>query len=108
MKERELRQAAKCEMCGNMIGRLGNPIFYRVTVQMYAIDVAACQRQQGLAMQLGGNGAVAMAMGPNEDLAQPFGAARTFTACATCAADDTNVSELDRIGSERADGQEET
>jgi hypothetical protein len=45
------------------------PIFYRVTLEQFAIDQRAVQRQHGLE-NLIGDAAIAAAMGPDEDVAK--------------------------------------
>lgn len=42
----------------------GGPVFYRITVETIAPDVAAIQRQSGLEAMLSGNAVIADAMSP--------------------------------------------
>jgi len=86
MKERELRQHATCSLCEEKIGHTGLPLFWRVKIERFGIDMRAVQRQTGLAMMLGGNAAIAAAMGPDEDLAAVIDEV-TLTVCETCAVD---------------------
>lgn len=83
VKEPELRALATCRCCGERVGRAG-PVLYRVRVERIMLDLAACERQQGLAMMLGGNGFLAMLMGANEDLAVII-EDRTIGVCSNCA-----------------------
>lgn len=85
MKEQELREHAVCSLCNHPIGTAGVPIFYRLKIDTFGLDLNALQRQQGLTMQLGGHAALAAAMGPDEDLAQPMGETATLTVCQHCA-----------------------
>lgn len=84
MKERELRQHATCSLCKEKIGHTGLPLFWRVKIERFGIDMHAVQRQTGLAMMLGGNAAIAAAMGPDEDLAKVIYEV-TLTVCEDCA-----------------------
>jgi hypothetical protein len=97
MKERELRDRAICSMCGNKIGAAVLPMFWTVEVKQYVIDLAAAQRQQGLGLMLGG--ALAMHMGPDEDLAKEVRKPADLTICANCVADPTCVAALADMGS---------
>ena len=45
------------------------PVFYRVTVEQFALDMRAVERQRGLEMVLG-NAAIAAVMRPDEDVAK--------------------------------------
>lgn len=64
LKERDL---APCAACGKRHEAL---VFYRVTVEHYAMDLAAMNRQVGLGMMMGGNAAIAAALGPDDDMAK--------------------------------------
>lgn len=91
MKEKELRTAATCAMCRRKIGETGLPVFYRVTVARYGIDLKAVERQQGLTMLLGGNAMIASAMGPDEDMTVTLMEPATITVCDPCAGQDVMV-----------------
>lgn len=84
MKSDEIRANAICKVCGKKFGESGLPLFWRVTVQRFFVDMAAVQRQSGLEMMLG-NVALAAVMGPNEDLAKPMMDPVTVTVCESCA-----------------------
>lgn len=99
MKEAELRKHTTCALCGNKVMASGLPLFWRVTVERFGIDMHALQRQQGLTMMLGGNAAIAAAMGPDEELAVPIGDTATLTVCETCGMTQTCVAELSEVGS---------
>ena len=102
MKEDELRQNATCNLCNRPIGKSGIPLFYRVTVERYALKVDALQRQQGMAMMMG-NAEIAKVMGPNEDLAQLFSKG-SITVCEDCSTEMNHcVAELLERGAEDED-----
>jgi hypothetical protein len=86
MKEQELREKAKCVKCGKGIGHTGLPFFWTVKINRYAMDMKALQRQQGLAMMMGGHGLLANIMGPNEDMAKSI-SEKEITLCETCSTD---------------------
>jgi len=83
MKEKELRDHAKCSRCGKGIGHTGLPFFWTVRAVRYGIDAGALRRQAGLEMMLG-SPALAQVMGPDEDMAQPV-MDRSITLCEECA-----------------------
>lgn len=66
MKREELK---KCASCDRGMMACGAAIFWRVNVEMFAVDVKAVQRQHGLEMMLG-SPALAHVMGPGEDIAR--------------------------------------
>ena len=84
MKEKELRDVAKCRMCGKAIGHTGLPLFWRVRIQRYGLKIGALQRQQGLTMMLGGHAGLAQIMGANEDMADKILDVE-ITLCENCA-----------------------
>ena len=85
MKERELRQHTQCDLCHRKLGQTEIPLFWMVTVERYGLDLKAIERQQGMAMMMGGNATLAMHMGPDENLAQQLMEATKLTVCETCA-----------------------
>lgn len=99
MKESELRKNANCSLCGNKILETGIPMFWKVSVQRYGIDLGAVQRQQGLTMMMGGNAEIASVMGPNEDLAKPFDEIVELSICEECCTREVCVAQLAEIGS---------
>lgn len=70
-----------CALCGK---HHEAPVFYRVTVDSCAFDARAVQRQLGLGMMMGGNAAIARALGPNDDMAKIVSSDRK-TLCLDCA-----------------------
>lgn len=65
MKREEFK---KCACCGHGMMACGAAIFWRVNIEMFAINVRAVQKQHGLEMMLG-SPVLAHALGPDEDLA---------------------------------------
>lgn len=88
MKENELREIAQCAICNRPFGHTGLPLFWRITVERFSVDMGAIQRQDGLAALLGGNSLLAGIMGPDNDMAEPMMDAITITVCESCAMED--------------------
>lgn len=84
MNERQLRGLAKCAMCSQPILHAGLPLFWTVTVERHGVDRRAVNRQVGLANMLG-NAALALVMGPNEEMTTSLGGPATIAVCETCA-----------------------
>lgn len=68
-------------------------MFWRVRIERQGIDMAAVRRQTGLAMVLG-SAALAMVLGPDEDLTTPLMEPVTLTVCETCGTQDTSIAYL--------------
>lgn len=83
MREAELRQKCTCFKCNKRIGQCNLPIFHDITMVRHGIDMSAVRRQQGLAMQLNGHGALASVMGPGEDMTMVL-CTTTLTICDDC------------------------
>lgn len=84
MKEAELR---RCDLCRKKIGESGLPLFWRVTVERFGVDMQAVRRQDGLG-QFMGSMLLAGVMGPGEDMAKPMMDPKVLTVCETCAMDE--------------------
>lgn len=84
LRERELREMTNCALCGKPFGHTGLPLFWRVTVERFGVDMRAVQRQTGLADVIG-SAAIAMHMGPDEVMAKPVMEPVKLTVCETCA-----------------------
>ena len=93
MKEKELREIAKCAFCGKKFGESRLPLFWRVRVQRYGLKVDAIQRQQGLTMLLGGHAQLAQVMGTDADMAEKI-SENEITVCESCCTARTCVGEL--------------
>lgn len=83
MKEAELRKHATCSLCTRPIGHTRLPLFWKVTIERFGIDLAAMQRQQGLGLMIGAP--LAAVMGPDETMARPMMEPKVLTVCETCA-----------------------
>lgn len=107
MKEKELRRFATCGICGQKILAGGGlPLFYRVTIERFGIDLKAVSRQQGLTMLLGGSAAIAAAMGPDEEMTQTLMEPASFAVCERCSTDSSCVAQLAEIASAAQEGGE--
>ena len=84
MKRAELLQHAKCTICDKGIGHTRVPLFWRITIERFGVDLNAVQRQDGLGAFLGSS-ALGAIMGPDEDLASPVMDAKVATLCEECA-----------------------
>ncbi len=84
MKEDQLREHAKCDVCGKSIGASGLPMFWTVRVERHGLKLDALQRQQGLTMMLGGHAGLARVMGPDEEMTTPLMDPVELTVCETC------------------------
>ncbi len=101
MMELELREHATCVLCGNKIMASGIPLFWRVTVERFGVDLRAVERQQGLTMMLG-DPYLASVMGPDEDMATPFMPPVVLTVCEPCAlSPDRHLAELVQAAMEK-------
>lgn len=85
MKERELRLYADCSLCRKPIGHTRLPLFWRVSIERFGIDLNATGRQMGLTAMLGGSARLALAIGADEDMAKPLFDKITLSICETCA-----------------------
>jgi len=94
MKEAELRRHSTCCVCRKPIGHTGLPLFWRVTIERFGVDLKAVRRQDGLGALLGSS-TLAAAMGTDADMAIPIGDAAVATVCETCAMTDVCVAELE-------------
>ena len=93
MRGAELRESVTCALCGQLIGLTGLPLFWRVRIERHGIDLAAVQRQTGLALLLG-NSALALAMGPDEEMTTPLMEPVMLTVCESCGTRDTSIAYL--------------
>lgn len=84
MKEAELRKHSVCSLCAKGIGASGLPLFWRVTVERFGVDLTAVRRQDGLGAMLG-HSALAAVMGPDETMARPVMEPVKLTVCEDCA-----------------------
>lgn len=101
MKEDEIRKAAKCAMCGKPFGKTGLPLFWRVTVDRYVVDMNAVRRLQGLTM-LTGSPVLASVFSPDEVLARQALEVK-ITVCEDCCTESIPVAYLAELGSSEGD-----
>lgn len=96
MKEADLRQHhCECSRCHRKLGQTLSPCFYKLTVESHILNLPAIQRQQGLGMQLGGNGFLAMHMGEDEDMTvTPDDPPKTLLLCLECSSRSFPLSSL--------------
>lgn len=78
------RDIAPCLRCGKGVMHDGAVVFYRVRIETFGADLGAIRRAAGLEMILGGRVGLAIAMGPDEDLAKRL-SDRTGLLCLDCA-----------------------
>lgn len=94
MKRNELQ---KCAVCGKGVIHTGLPLFWKLSIERFGVDIGAVQRRHGLETFFGGGGAgAAMAgiMGADEDIAVSLGDKKTLLVCEDCAMKDTMVAAL--------------
>ena len=83
MKHREITRCAKC---GHGVLHNGIPLFFRVAIEHFGVDLNAVRRAAGLEMMLG-SAALAQVMGPDEDIATRIGEGSKAVLCHDCALD---------------------
>lgn len=81
MKEAELRKRATCSRCAEKLGDPG-PVFSVLRQQDYIINLGAVHRQTALGIAF--SAAIALHMGPDEDMATPARDEVDLTLCALC------------------------
>ena len=84
MKQSEMRQYSKCASCHKPILHGGLPLFWRLRIERFGVDVNAVRRQDALGTYMG-NHLLASIMGPDEDMATPVMEAVTVAICEPCA-----------------------
>ena len=93
MKEQELRDSAECAVCRQKIGHTGLPLFWRVTIERFGVDLNALRRQDGLAMMLGSH-VLASVFGTDEEMTVPMMEPVKITICENCAMASINIAVL--------------
>jgi hypothetical protein len=61
----------------------GCPVFYKVSVERFCVDINAANRQHGLELMIG-SPAIAFIMGPDEDVAKPLDTPSVSLVCQDC------------------------
>jgi len=87
-----------CALCAQGVMHTGIPLFYRVSIQRFGVQLDAVRRQAGLEIMLGGNAQLANVMGPDEDMATPIGEAVELLVCETCAMTPARIAALNAEG----------
>lgn len=85
MKEKELRKYTLCANCHTDICSSGLPLFWRVKIERFGIDMNAVRRQDGLTAFLGGQSLLAQVVGPDEEMTQDMLKPVTVAICDACA-----------------------
>jgi hypothetical protein len=103
-KENEMKsiELKPCTNCGKGLLHTGVPLFWRVNIERFGVDLNAARRQVGLEQFFGGGsvGAVmATTMGPQEDIAKSLGDADVVLLCEDCAMRNTPVAVLAEMAS---------
>lgn len=94
MKEKELREIANCAKCGKPFGHTQLPLFWRITIERFGVNMDAVRRQDGLTELFGGNPYLAQVMGPDQKLAQLITGPITVTLCENCALESVEIASL--------------
>lgn len=92
MREKELLQHARCDVCSQPIGSAGVPLFWTAKFQRHGIKLDAVDRQIGLGMMLGSH-RLASVMGPDADMTVELVNVEV-TICETCGTHDLNLHSL--------------
>jgi len=69
---------------GKKIGEWKTPILHEIKIEDHILLLEAIHRQTGLAMMLGGNGKLAQAMGPDEEMTTKLPDPVNFILCHEC------------------------
>ena len=80
MKAEEMKP---CALCGKGMMHAGVPLYYRVRVEHFGVDLTAVQQTVGLEMMMG-NVAIARAMGPDPDIGVLLGEPQQALICQPC------------------------
>ncbi len=84
MKERELSKLIVCSCCNQPVTHTKVPLFWKVKVERFGINLKAVERQLALGTFMGSS-ALASVMGPDEDLAMPVMEPKEISLCEECA-----------------------
>lgn len=92
----KLSQIDKCACCGEGLMAGSWLIFYKTEVTTETVDLKAIQRAHGMENLMGGNVALARAMGVDEQIAVPM-AVKTGYVCYGCATNLDFMSVLEKL-----------
>lgn len=87
MKQHEIQ---KCIKCSQGVMHAGMPLFWKISVERFGIDIKSIKRQVGLEMMLGNSG-LARAMGADEEIAKPVMSKVEFVLCESCAIEENCI-----------------
>lgn len=93
MKEKELRKASTCGVCGNLFGHAGLPIFWRIKIERFGVNMKAVVSQDGLAQMIGSS-RLAQVMGTDADMTFPMMDPVKVTICEHCITGPVNIAAL--------------
>ena len=93
IKQKDLR---KCANCSKGVMHTGLPLFYRVTVQRYGVDLSAVQAQHGLELIMR-SPALAQVLGPDRDIASPLSELTDVFICEECSTKDLMIAMLPEL-----------
>lgn len=94
MNADELVKYATCCLCSKKIGASGLPLFWRVTVERFGIDMRLVKRFDGMVAMLGGAAHIARVMCDVEDVTEPLMEKVTLSICEPCGTSSTMVAQL--------------
>lgn len=97
MKANEIK---KCLRCGNGVMHTGVPLFWKISVERFGIDLAAVRRHAGMEMLMG-SPMLAQVMGLNEDIATPVMEKIEIVLCEKCAMDEQMIPYLAEVAQEQ-------
>lgn len=109
MREDELRQFAKCIVCGQGIGQAGSPMFFTLTLERYVVNLRAIRQQQGLGEFFGGGEAghkLASIMGADPEMAHKVGGPVKRSVCMGCLTHNSTLCVMLEAGLEDTDKKE--
>jgi hypothetical protein len=107
LKQEEL---TKCILCDKGVMHSGNPIFFRITIEQFVVDVQAARRVHGME-QLTGNPEIARILGPSEDIAKVLNRKGPVLVCSDCSIFNSDPNVLLHLFSksqEQTDGSDST
>jgi hypothetical protein len=96
MKQGELQ---KCALCEKGVMHSGCPIFYRLRLQRFCVDLRAVNRRHGLELMVG-SPELAAVFGTNEDIAKPLDGEETLFVCQDCLTAPSALAQLSEVNSE--------
>ncbi len=90
-------QLQKCALCRKGLLACGIPLFFRLRIKRFGVNLANIQRHHGMELMMGGGkagAALARVLGTDEDIATPLGEGSEILICNDCASGKTSVDQL--------------